>query len=104
MVSSLSEQPGQSSPSAVQNVPSYVESSHEKNADTQTITGNDNEVKGTKDDEGKEMMTEKDVLALQEEEDEWEHDPANPRLWSSRKKWRMTAIVSFVFLHTPQVD
>lgn len=102
MVSSLSEQPGQSSPSA--GAESLKSSPQDKNVDAQTIAENDNEVKGAKDKEGKDMMTEKDVLALQEEEDEWEHDPANPRLWSSRKKWRMTAIVSFAFLRTPQVD
>lgn len=31
--------------------------------------------------------------ALENEEDDWAHDPANPRNWSFKKKWTMTGIV-----------
>lgn len=30
---------------------------------------------------------------LENEEDDWAHDPANPRNWKSSRKWTMTAIV-----------
>ncbi|KIJ70225.1 hypothetical protein HYDPIDRAFT_104912 [Hydnomerulius pinastri MD-312] len=34
-------------------------------------------------------------------EDDWEHDPINPRNWSSAKKWTATALVSFYTFVTP---
>lgn len=31
---------------------------------------------------------------LEQPEDEWQHDPVNPRNWSPAKKWTTTAIVN----------
>lgn len=31
---------------------------------------------------------------IEDKEDDWEHDPINPRNWSSSKKWTATALVS----------
>ena len=46
------------------------------------------------------MLTSLAVLlqeeALENAEDDWEHDPINPRNWSVGKKWIMVAIVRFV--------
>ncbi|KZT65998.1 MFS general substrate transporter [Daedalea quercina L-15889] len=39
--------------------------------------------------------------ALENQEDDWAHDPANPRNWKTSKKWTMTAIVSFYTFITP---
>lgn len=39
--------------------------------------------------------------ALENEEDDWAHDPANPRNWSFKKKWTMTGIVSLYTFVTP---
>jgi len=34
------------------------------------------------------------VDKIQDKNDSWEHNPANPRNWSPAKKWIATAIVS----------
>ncbi|KAI9000887.1 multidrug resistance protein 4 [Trametes punicea] len=39
--------------------------------------------------------------ALEAAEDDWAHDPINPRNWSSRKKWIMVSIVSLYTFVTP---
>jgi hypothetical protein len=31
---------------------------------------------------------------IEDGDDDWEHDPANPRNWSSAKKWTATMLVS----------
>ncbi|EPT02765.1 hypothetical protein FOMPIDRAFT_1022680 [Fomitopsis schrenkii] len=38
---------------------------------------------------------------LENEEDDWAHDPANPRNWKTSRKWAMTAIVSLYTFITP---
>ncbi|KAG1741327.1 major facilitator superfamily domain-containing protein [Suillus lakei] len=38
---------------------------------------------------------------LQQLEDEWQHDPVNPRNWSPAKKWTTTAIVALYTFVTP---
>ncbi|EGO01812.1 hypothetical protein SERLA73DRAFT_177339 [Serpula lacrymans var. lacrymans S7.3] len=38
---------------------------------------------------------------VENKEEDWEHDPINPRNWSSGKKWTATAIVSFYTFVTP---
>ncbi|TFY57136.1 hypothetical protein EVJ58_g7205 [Rhodofomes roseus] len=38
---------------------------------------------------------------LENEEDDWAHDPANPRNWTFKKKWIMTGIVSLYTFITP---
>ena len=38
---------------------------------------------------------------LENAEDDWTHDPINPRNWSSGKKWIMVAIVRFVPSRAP---
>jgi len=38
---------------------------------------------------------------LQNLDDEWEHDPANARNWSWKKKWTATAIVNAQAPPTP---
>lgn len=80
------------SQSRSQGVPSVAESSGSPEKDAATIAEQDDEGERMKNREGV-QLTEKDAIALEEEEDEWEHDSANPRTWTSRKKWRMTAIV-----------
>ncbi|KAH9938543.1 multidrug resistance protein 4 [Fomitopsis serialis] len=39
--------------------------------------------------------------ALENAEEDWAHDPANPRNWKFGKKWTMTAIVSLYTFITP---
>ncbi|KAI0352812.1 multidrug resistance protein 4 [Trametes cingulata] len=39
--------------------------------------------------------------ALENAEDDWAHDPVNPRNWSMRKKWVMVSIVSLYTFVTP---
>ncbi|KAJ3554503.1 hypothetical protein NM688_g3076 [Phlebia brevispora] len=39
--------------------------------------------------------------AIENAEDDWEHDPRNPRIWDFWKKWRMVSIVSFYTFVTP---
>ncbi|EJF56590.1 MFS general substrate transporter [Dichomitus squalens LYAD-421 SS1] len=39
--------------------------------------------------------------ALENAEDDWAHDPINPRNWSTRKKWTMACIVSLYTFVTP---
>ena len=34
---------------------------------------------------------------LENEEDDWQHDPRNPRNWPFGKKWRTTAIVRVLY-------
>lgn len=75
-----------------QNVPSVAESSGSPDKDAATIAERPEEDERMKNIDGV-QLSEKDAIALEEEEDEWEHDAANPRTWTSRKKWRMTAIV-----------
>ncbi|KIM90654.1 hypothetical protein PILCRDRAFT_811100 [Piloderma croceum F 1598] len=41
------------------------------------------------------IPSDKEQEALENSEDDWEHDPVNPRNWSSGKKWTAIAIVSF---------
>ncbi|KII94683.1 hypothetical protein PLICRDRAFT_33499 [Plicaturopsis crispa FD-325 SS-3] len=38
---------------------------------------------------------------LENKEDDWEHDPVNPRNWSFGKKWRMVALVSLYTFCSP---
>ncbi|KAG1897547.1 multidrug resistance protein 4 [Suillus fuscotomentosus] len=38
---------------------------------------------------------------LEQPEDEWQHDPVNPRNWSPAKKWTTTAIVGLYTFVTP---
>ncbi|RDX53972.1 multidrug resistance protein 4 [Lentinus brumalis] len=38
---------------------------------------------------------------LENLEEDWQHDPANPRNWPTRKKWLMTSIVSLYTFVTP---
>ncbi|KIJ66432.1 hypothetical protein HYDPIDRAFT_86594 [Hydnomerulius pinastri MD-312] len=38
---------------------------------------------------------------IEAKEDDWEHDPINPRNWSPAKKWTATALVSFYTFVTP---
>ncbi|EPQ59329.1 MFS general substrate transporter [Gloeophyllum trabeum ATCC 11539] len=39
--------------------------------------------------------------ALENVEDDWQHDPINPRNWSSKKKWLMVFLVSFYTFVSP---
>lgn len=91
----VSPQP-ESSQSRSQDVASVAESSGSPEKDAATIAEKDDEAERTKDKE-RGQLTEKDAIALEEEQDEWEHDPANPLTWTSRKKWRMTAIVCLTY-------
>ncbi|KZT12824.1 multidrug resistance protein 4 [Laetiporus sulphureus 93-53] len=57
---------------------------------------------GLKGGEGESAIPEdKKEEALEHAEDDWAHDPENPRNWSATRKWRMTAIVSFYTFVTP---
>ncbi|KDQ64730.1 hypothetical protein JAAARDRAFT_28372 [Jaapia argillacea MUCL 33604] len=38
---------------------------------------------------------------LENIEDDWQHDPINPRNWPSSKKWRMVSLVSFYTFVSP---
>lgn len=92
----VSPQP-ESSQSRSQDMASVAESSGSPEKDAVTIAEkDDDEAERTKNKEGV-PLTEKDAIALEQEEDEWKHDPANPLTWASRKKWRMTAIVCSPF-------
>ncbi|KAH7924032.1 MFS general substrate transporter [Leucogyrophana mollusca] len=38
---------------------------------------------------------------IEDKEDDWEHDPINPRNWSTTKKWTATILVSYYTFVTP---
>lgn len=40
-------------------------------------------------------------VKLEQSDDEWQHDPANPRNWTPAKKWTTTAIVALYTFVTP---
>ena len=46
-----------------------------------------------------EIAKDKIKVALENLDDDWEHDPENARNWSSGRKWQATASVSVLVLY-----
>lgn len=100
MVASQSQDTETRSHEVHTSVDTSVTSPPEKDRDAQTITEGDGDAEGENaKGKGVNELSEKDEMALEEERDEWEHDPANPRKWSNAKKWRMVAIVRSTSLY-----